>query len=323
MRVYFTDFWVGLNQTDNFIYNALSKHYALEIDAEHPEVLFFSCYGNHYLSYENCIKVFYTGENVAPNFAWCDYAIGFDYIDFGDRYIRIPQYAIQPNFGKLYQELDYSEELCNRKFCNFVYSNNAADPIRNKFFEELSRIKHVDSGGGVMNNIGGPVDNKLEFISNYKFTIAFENSVYPGYTTEKLVEPMICKSLPIYFGNPMVDRDFNPEAFVWVKNESDIKRAIEETMYLDGDNKAYMKKLSAPKLRTTTYEHLDNLIVSFIGHIFEQPIGLSYRLPTYGFIKLNNKFIFGEINWDDLRNPKVEKKKRLRKILKNLIRKIK
>lgn len=277
MKIYFTDFWVGLKQTDNFIYNALCKHYFLEIDSEKPEVLFFSCYGNNHMRYENCVKVFYTGENITPNFSWCDYAIGFDYLDFGDRYLRIPQYAIQPNFSNLYQEREYNVDLFNRKFCNFVYSNNEAIPLRNIFFQELCKYKQVDSGGRVMNNIGGLVDDKLEFISKYKFTIAFENSAYPGYTTEKLVEPMISQSLPIYFGNPLVDRDFNPDAFVWVKDKFDIKRAIEEVIYLDMDIESYMRKLSNPPMRTTDFQDVDNLILTFIGHIFENKLDLSFR----------------------------------------------
>ena len=42
------------------------------------------------------------------------------------------------------------------------------------------------------------------------FTIAFKNDSYPGYTTEKIYEPMYVNSLPIYSGNPLVYRDFNP-----------------------------------------------------------------------------------------------------------------
>ena len=38
-------------------------------------------------------------------------------------------------------------------------------------------------------------------------TIAFENSSFPGYTTEKIFEPMLEGSIPIYWGNPRVDED--------------------------------------------------------------------------------------------------------------------
>jgi glyoxylate carboligase len=54
-----------------------------------------------------------------------------------------------------------------------------------------------------MNNIGYIVDNKRQFQSEYKFSIAFENNAhrpqYPGYTTEKIMEPMTVNSIPIYW----------------------------------------------------------------------------------------------------------------------------
>jgi len=55
---------------------------------------------------------------------------------------------------------------------------------------------------------------KINFIKNYKFTIAFENSTSPGYTTEKLWQPMLSGSVPVYWGNPEVDRMFNTRSFV-------------------------------------------------------------------------------------------------------------
>ena len=50
-------------------------------------------------------------------------------------------------------------------FCNFVYSNSGwADPIREKFYKEISKYKRVDSGGAYLNNIGYRVPDKLDFI---------------------------------------------------------------------------------------------------------------------------------------------------------------
>ncbi|PUB99709.1 fucosyltransferase, partial [Helicobacter pylori] len=56
------------------------------------------------LSYQNTKRVFYTGENEVPNFNLFDYAIGFDELDFNNRYLRIPLY---------YAHLHYEAELVN------------------------------------------------------------------------------------------------------------------------------------------------------------------------------------------------------------------
>jgi hypothetical protein len=48
----------------------------------------------------------------------------------------------------------------------------------------------------------GSVDNKVRTLSNYKFTICFENTVYEGYITEKIFDCFYAGSVPIYFGAP-------------------------------------------------------------------------------------------------------------------------
>ena len=35
-----------------------------------------------------------------------------------------------------------------------------------------------------------------------------------GYTTEKIFEPMIAQSIPIYWGNPRIGEDFNEKSFI-------------------------------------------------------------------------------------------------------------
>ncbi len=60
----------------------------------------------------------------------------------------------------------------------------------------------------------GFVDNKKDVYSNYRFVICYENSMYPDYVTEKILDCLLCGSVPIYLGAPNVT-DFIPEnAFV-------------------------------------------------------------------------------------------------------------
>ena len=51
--------------------------------------------------------------------------------------------------------------------------------------------------------------SKVDFVKDYKFTIAFENTQYRGYTTEKILHPFVGRSVPIYWGNPLVEKDIN------------------------------------------------------------------------------------------------------------------
>ena len=253
IKILFEDFWPGFNSSDNFLTKVLEKEYEIVID-ENPDYLFFSVWGYNHLKYRNCIKIFYSLENLEPDFNLCDYAIAFQFITAGDRYLRYPLYLIN-GYEQLNKQSFDIKQVLNRKFCNFVYSNNKwADPIRENFFNKLSKYKNVDSGGVLLNNIGGPVKNKMDFIKDYKFTIAFENSSLSGYTTEKIVEPMVVNSMPIYWGNPDIDLDFNKQSFIYVNDYETIDEAIDEIIRLDNDDEAYIQKLSAPWYYGDNYE---------------------------------------------------------------------
>ena len=63
----------------HYILQILKKYYEVEI-SEDPEYLFYNESDYEHLNYD-CIKIFYTGENIHPNFNFCDYALGFDYLN--------------------------------------------------------------------------------------------------------------------------------------------------------------------------------------------------------------------------------------------------
>jgi hypothetical protein len=60
----------------------------------------------------------------------------------------------------------------------------------------------------------GRVENKLETLRNYRFSLCFENSRFPGYVSEKIFDCFFTRTIPIYLGAPDVTRYVPGEAFV-------------------------------------------------------------------------------------------------------------
>jgi hypothetical protein len=95
-------------------------------------------------------------------------------------------------------------------------------PYREEFFRQLSKYKKIDAPGLSMNNMesidqlytGDIWQRKRQFLGEYKFTIAFENDIYPGYQTEKLYDAMQANSIPIYCGDPFIGDVFNINSFI-------------------------------------------------------------------------------------------------------------
>lgn len=244
LKINFSDFWGDLNKEDNLFTKLLSPHFDLEL-SDDPDVLFYSCYSFNHLKYK-CHKIFYTGEAVSPNFRECDFSISFDWDDYNGKNMRLPLFRWSPSLKKLY-ERNPSKQIVSEKpkFCCMVISNDACKE-RNDFFEKLSKYKKVDSGGGFMNNIGYQVADKVTFAKDYKFIIAFENTSYPGYTTEKIFQPMLVDCIPIYWGNPLIGRDFNTKSFINVHEYKNYDDVINEIIRLDNDDDAYCNLLDQP-----------------------------------------------------------------------------
>lgn len=246
VKINFTDFWNGFNKEDNFFWNIFSKKYDLEL-SDNPDILFYSYFGNEYRRY-NCVRVIYLGENRRPNFKECDFSFSFDITPENPRNYRLPLYVLYDDLAKLTLPKNIEEILKQKtNFCAFVVSNKFSQK-RIKFFHKLSKYKKVDSGGAVLNNLGASITNKIEFLRNYKFAIAFENSSYPGYTTEKIFEPMLVNTIPIYWGNPLVNLDFNTKSFINCHEYGNDEEVIEKIIEIDKNPELYYAMLKQPSL---------------------------------------------------------------------------
>jgi hypothetical protein len=219
---------------DVFDIEGLSEIYDFE-ESAHPDVVIFGPYGNDIPAKGNYTRVGYFCENITPELSICDWAFGVPHEPEINnvRYKRIQWHGTHPNV--LVKPADYNAgQIFKQKkhFCNFLYSHQV--PYREEFFKQLSKYKKIDAPGRSMNNMASIDalyscsiwDLKRQILSSYKFTIAFENYVYPGYQTEKLYDAMQANSIPIYCGDPGIGEIFNPASFI---NANDIIRTENKT----------------------------------------------------------------------------------------------
>ncbi|MCF7843487.1 alpha-1,3-fucosyl transferase [Candidatus Gracilibacteria bacterium] len=273
----------------HFIVNILNKYYELEF-SEKPDYIFFNEADHEHTKYAG-IKIFFTGENISPNFNSCDYAISFDYIDFEDRHYRLPLYLLTVFYnpdelliaGKEYLKNKQNftkEDLKNKTdFCSFVYSNYRAEEQRKLMFDILSGYKKVNAGGSYLNNIGGKkIKNKLEFELKHKFSIAFENSSRSGYTTEKIVSSLVAKTIPIYWGNPNISREFNTKRFINCHDYSSFNDVLKRVIELDTNDELYVQTINEPICaQNYNFEGVKDGLDIFLRNIIDQPLELAKR----------------------------------------------
>lgn len=248
-------------------------------DMKHADYLVYSVFSNkHWFAPEKCIKIFWTGEMISPDFSACDYAIGFDFLSYGDRYIRMPLYYFYDDINEIMESKHLSciDDVVSRKtgFCSITISNENRDPIFKDIYTELSNYKKVDSGGKWNNNIGKRVGNKLSFDMTRKFSIVCENCSFPGYTTEKLIQAFAANCIPIYWGDPSITKVFNPKSFINVMDFDSIKDVVDAVREIDLNDGLYYKMLKEPVYIDESYQRERQFVLfrDFLSHIFNATI---------------------------------------------------
>lgn len=312
VKINFYGFYSGFDINDNFLLDALKKHVNYEISDE-PEYIFYSVFDNEYLLHSDAVRIFFTGENIAPNFQLCDYAIGFERLDFGDRYLRFPfYYGLKEYRNDLLlaqtKHLRKKDYIDSKRFCSFVYSNSDTDGMRKKLFDNLNAYQTVDSGGSYLNNISKKIEDKIAFESQHKFSIACENSSHIGYCTEKIIQSFAAGTVPIYFGDPTIAMDFNEKSFVNCHKFEDVSEVVHYIQYLNTNDNAYLEFLHQPIFKSDTIiEDMEGKLDSFISNIFTQRRENAYR---------RNRFF-----WGKKIDQKYEKMYKLEKVYKKIMRK--
>ena len=158
-----------------------------------------------------------------------------------------------------------------KKFCAAVISNSFfTDYFRLNFIKKLNEYKKIDMGGRYKNNVG-KINNKIKFLSSYKFSIAMENTEGDGYVSEKIIDSFLSGTIPIYYGNYMIDEYINPKSIILVRGNKDMKKKIEYIKYID-NNKYIYKNILKEKILIddNILKKLKKELKFFLFHIFEK-----------------------------------------------------
>jgi alpha(1,3/1,4) fucosyltransferase len=291
IKIFFTDFWSNFNFENNVFTNILKDDYNIEI-TDKPDYLFFSVFGNEVHKF-NCTRIFFSGENIKPDYNVCDYSFSFNPDDYAGRNYRLPQYYQYGKMEDLLKKKDIEQILrIKTKFCNFIYSNPNCRK-RSIFFKKLSKYKNVDSAGRYLNNIGrfiGPsAEDKWKFMEPYKFSIAFENEESEYYTTEKIYEAMKVNSLPIYWGNRKIDLDFNTKSFLNYYDFNDDEELIERIIEVDKNDDLYLQYLEQPYFSNNelnAYVKKENILKQFDRIFTNKIVSVSSQSNVFSVNKL-------------------------------------
>lgn len=71
-----------------------------------------------------------------------------------------------------------------------------------------------------------PIDTKEPALAPYKFSLIIENSQEDYYFTEKLIDCLRCKTVPIYWGCPSINNFFNGNGILHINSINDFEKIL-------------------------------------------------------------------------------------------------
>lgn len=277
IKINFKNLWggEGIESWKNTFFPFLNEYYDFVLSSDPDFIMFSNTYQKEMPDLKcNAQRVFFMGEVIDVDMSKCEWAFGYNYIE-DPRYFRMPYYVLRllytgtPFDRLIKKDVDIDRIISEKtKFCNFLFSNTKDGKTRNDFFKRLSKYKRVDSVGETLNNMGYVLPGrahrkvgahrvypeKTKFLSQYKFTIAYENDRgkrakrSSGCTTEKIVEPMLVNSIPIYRGNSRIGEEFNTKSFISYHDFNTEDDMVNRIVEIDNDCELYREMLKEPWL---------------------------------------------------------------------------
>ena len=72
-----------------------------------------------------------------------------------------------------------------------------------------------------------PFASKADGLAPYRYSVVIENVREQNYFSEKLVDAVLCNTVPIYWGCPNLERFFDPAGIIQCTSQDDIRRAVQ------------------------------------------------------------------------------------------------
>ena len=166
---------------------------------------------------------------------------------------------VTPYFRHDFKELlrRPAPEKASGKTVNAFISSRYDKSGRMPYLKSLMGCMDVHSYGKVFRNKFVENDKgretKMETISSYRFTLAFENAVERDYVTEKFYDPLLAGSVPVYLGAPNIS-DFSPgdHAFINVDEWGSPESLAEYLRLASRDDLEYQRFFA---LKTRPFNH--------------------------------------------------------------------
>lgn len=133
---------------------------------------------------------------------------------------QVPIYSVEDEFAAP-QKTHQMSIIASEKMAFRGHS------LRHEIIRRILRTNldiHIYGKGGQLYGsdprIKGPIDHKPNAFAPYNFSIAIENASYRYWVTEKFYDPILCNSVPLYWGASQVSSIFTDSSHIDMTNKN-------------------------------------------------------------------------------------------------------
>lgn len=112
-----------------------------------------------------------------------------------------------------------------------------------------------------------PFERKSDGLAPYRYSVIIENVQETSYFTEKLVDCLLCETVPIYWGAPDIDEIFDTRGMLVCNSFEDIQAAVKSIS--EADYQSRLEFIAKNKEKASLYAHTDRAAARIV-HIAAQ-----------------------------------------------------
>ena len=143
-----------------------------------------------------------------------------------DLLARLPNAIFFP-YGTSWVSNWRQRDLSKRAMCSLIASAKRSQPghvLRHALAEKVRREGHDVA---VIGRGYAAFADKADGLAPYRYSVVIENTRERNYFTEKLVDAILCQTVPIYWGCPNIGDFMDTSGMILCESETDIHAALD------------------------------------------------------------------------------------------------
>jgi len=147
-----------------------------------------------------------------------------------------------------------SRDMSKTAMCSLIVSAKRSQPGHALRHAMVDHARDADLDVDIMGRAYKPFNHKAEGLAPYRYSLIIENVRERNCFTEKLIDAVFCRTVPIYWGCPNIEDFMETSGMILCDGEDDMRAALQAMS--EADYEARLPGLLSAQEGAAEYEEL-------------------------------------------------------------------